>query len=145
MEGALPDDGRVHGVVVACPNDEGRWLLIRRSRHERFGPLAICFPGGTADPGESARQTAVREMREELGIGIESLRMVWRHEIPERNLVLWGLIARLESIDFTLAPDEVEEVLWMSLDEAARHPDGLPSTALFVAALREVRLAEAAG
>ncbi len=136
MERAIPEDGRVHGVIVACPREDGRWLLIRRSRRERFAPLAICFPGGKAEPGESAHDTAVREMREELGIGVEALRLVWRQEIPERNLVLWGMVGRLESNAFVPDPAEVDEALWMTLDEAAKHPEALPSTVPFVEALR---------
>ena len=136
MERAIPEDGRVHGVIVACPREDGRWLLIRRSRREQFAPLAICFPGGKAEPGESARDAAVREMREELGIGIEALRLVWRYEIPERNLVLRGVVARLESTAFVPDPAEVDEALWMTLDEAAEHPEALPSTRPFVEALR---------
>jgi 8-oxo-dGTP pyrophosphatase MutT (NUDIX family) len=136
MERAIPEDGRVHGVIVACPREDGRWLLIRRSHREQFGPLAICFPGGKAEPGESARDTAVREMREELGIGVEALRLIWRHAIPESNLMLWGVVARLESTAFVLEPAEVEEALWMTLDEAAKHPEALPSTVPFVEALR---------
>ncbi len=143
MERAIPEDGRVHGVIVACPREDGRWLLIRRSRRQPFAPLAICFPGGKAEPGESARDTAVREMREELGIGIEALRLVWRHEIPEKNLMLWGVVARLESTAFVPDPAEVEEALWMTLDEAAKHPEALPSTGPFVEALRDHSLPSA--
>ncbi|MBL8682709.1 MAG: NUDIX domain-containing protein [Myxococcales bacterium] len=46
--------------------DHGRALLIRKKRG--LGAGKINAPGGRLDPGETARDAAVREVREELGV-----------------------------------------------------------------------------
>ena len=128
-------DGRVHGVVVACRREDGRWLLIRRSRHVALAPRHVCFPGGGIEFGEEHAAAAIREFREELGGQITLHREVWVWEDPQRPLKLFGWYADLDSGPLTPNPQEVEEVLWLTTEEALRHPDGLPGTANFLAVL----------
>lgn len=128
-------DGRVHGVAVAIPDGDGHLLCVRRSAVV-IAPLKVCFPGGGVDADESQEQAVVRECREELGIAVRPLRCIWRWEHPERPLVLFGWLA--EYVGGVPRPDprEIAEVIWLSGDEVANHPDGLPSNASFVEALK---------
>ena len=58
-------------VVCGIIRDErGRVLAGLRPNGKHLGGLWE-FPGGKVDPGESARQALVRELREELGIDVE--------------------------------------------------------------------------
>ena len=50
-------------VVV---NDEGEILLQRRSDNDLWA-----LPGGTMEIGESIRETVIREVKEETGLGVE--------------------------------------------------------------------------
>src|SRR5580704_19558030 len=56
----------VPAVSVIVTDDAGKVLLIRRSDNGNWA-----LPGGAMDIGESLRQAAVRETREETGIGCE--------------------------------------------------------------------------
>lgn len=123
-----------HGVVVACQRADGRWLCIRRSIDVR-APLRVCFPGGWVDDGESHPVAVVREMREELNAEVVPVRCVWHHRFTERPLTLWGWLAELQSLRLTPNPAEVHEILWLTTDELVHHPDVLPHTDAFIAAL----------
>ena len=59
---------RVVGVVI----HKNSVLL-----HQGEGDSFWVFPGGRAELGESAEQTLRREMKEELGIEIEVVRLLW--------------------------------------------------------------------
>lgn len=48
-------------------DDDGRLLLLERSREARLGPGLWGLPAGRIEPGESAEQAARREMDEEIG------------------------------------------------------------------------------
>jgi len=136
MNRPTQEDGRVHGVIVGCQRDDGRWLLIRRGEHVA-APLKVCFPGGAVEPGESRDAAAEREIREEVGLAIELVGRVWRHDFTDRNLTLFGYLAKLLSEEVKPDPNEVSEVLWLTGDEAGSHPDAMPMTDRFVAALQE--------
>jgi 8-oxo-dGTP pyrophosphatase MutT (NUDIX family) len=121
----------VHGVVVGCRRDDGRWLCIRRSAAV-ISPLKVCFPGGTVEIGESQEVAVAREMREELGALVRPILNCWRWDKPDSKLTLWGWTAELLNRDLKADPKEVAEILWLTADEVAEHVDALPSNRLFV-------------
>jgi mutator protein MutT len=128
-------------VIVGLRRGDGRWLMIRRSRHVA-APLKISFPGGALEPGEQREACAVREVREELGIDIRLGEMVWSHDFDDKPLTLWGYLGHFNGSaaghdPIHLAPDpyEVAEVLWLNVEELAEHPDVLPASEDFVAHL----------
>ena len=143
MSRHLQPDGRLHGAVVGCLRDDGRWLLIRRS-DSIWSPLKVCFPGGGVDAGEAHPEAAIREMREELAARVALVRCVWHTDLRHTDITLWGWRAELVAPELTPNPAEVSEVLWLTPEEAAQHPDALPSTAPFLEALlRSERMARA--
>jgi mutator protein MutT len=106
------------GVHVLLERD-GRVLLMRRAGTGFFDGL-YSLPGGHVEEGESLAATAVREMREELGI-----------ELAEAGLVVLGVVHRRSDtnrIDFFLQaadwsgepvieePDKCDELVWCSRD-----------------------------
>ena len=59
-----------YGVLVPLVERAGELHLLFEVRADslRRQPGEVCFPGGHAEPGETARQCALRETWEELGI-----------------------------------------------------------------------------
>lgn len=134
MQRPTQPDGRVHGVIVACQRGDGRWLLIRRSGRVA-APLQVCFPGGAVEPREALPDAAVREVREELGVHVDLLDQVWRHDFDGKALTLFGYLGRLHSHDFAIDPHEVAETMWLTGDEVRTRPDAMARTDVFLDAL----------
>lgn len=123
------------GVVIACCDDAGRWLMMRRSAMVSRAPLMVGMPGGEVEPGETQQQAVVREMREELSLEVEPLRCIWQHDLADRPWRLFGWRARIVGGELRPDPAEVAEVMWLTNREACEHPDGLPTNPLIMAAL----------
>ncbi len=59
----MPD---IHVSAAVIADDDGRVLVVRKQGTTRF-----MQPGGKPEPGETAAQTLVRELDEELGIRLD--------------------------------------------------------------------------
>jgi 8-oxo-dGTP diphosphatase len=101
-------------VVGAAILSEGRVLAARRAR-----PSSMAggweFPGGKVNPGESVEQACVREIREELGCGVEVVGRVPGEQVMDPGFVLQVLEARI--VDGEPLPGEHDAVRWLAPEE----------------------------
>lgn len=124
------------GVILALRRDDSRWLVVRRAACVERAPLKLGFPGGEIEHGESHEQALIREAHEELNILIQPLRPIWQYDLPDRPWRLHAWLVQHTAGTLTPNPLEVAEVHWLTLDQAAAHPDALPTMPLLCAALR---------
>ena len=101
------------GVVV---DGVGRILLVHRPRYDDW-----TFPKGKLDPGETIEQCALREVAEETGfvcaLGAEIAVTRYVDHKGRDKLVRYWLMT-VTGGDFE-PNDEVEEIRWVTRDEAA--------------------------
>ena len=76
-------------VAAIIRDDDGRLLITKRLEEAHLGGLWE-FPGGKVEEGESLSGALIREIREELGVGIEvgSLVLEQKHAYPDRTVHL---------------------------------------------------------
>lgn len=109
------------GLVVDDPQTPRRGVLI--GRIDRRGALEWVLPKGHVEPGETAEQAAVREVREETGLDSKILTTLG-------DIDYWFVAGNrrihktvhhyvLEFVGGTMATDDVEvsEVAWVPLGE----------------------------
>ena len=108
------------GVVVR----DGEVVVIVPTRRAADGSRVLALPKGHVDPGETPIQAATREVREETGIVAEPVRELGESRYWYRRegrtigkTVAFFLFNYLEG-DIADHDDEVEEVRWLSLEEA---------------------------
>jgi 8-oxo-dGTP diphosphatase len=113
----------VHNVVVvvaAVIERDGRFLVTRRQAGAHLEGYWE-FPGGKCEIGETYATCLVREIREELGVGIAVAGEVFAttHDYPERRVELHFL--RVE-LDGDPTPQMGQEMRWVAREQLAELP-----------------------
>jgi 8-oxo-dGTP diphosphatase len=66
---------RILAAAAVVREESGRFLLIKRGKAPEAGLWT--FPGGRVEPGETLRQAAAREVREETSLLVEVGDELW--------------------------------------------------------------------
>jgi ADP-ribose pyrophosphatase YjhB (NUDIX family) len=108
-------------VAAIIVDSENRILLIRRAKDPAKGKLAL--PGGFVDFDETAESALHREIREELGLALESIAYLTSHpnqylyrEVTYPVLDLFFVCCPVAT-ETSLMRTEVESVCWLAPDE----------------------------
>lgn len=113
--------GEYRMVVHVCVFDRRGRLLIQRRAAEKFiwPNLWDVSVGGGVDAGETSRQGAEREFREELGVSLDlsGLRPSVTVNFDGGFDDFYILTSDLSLEDLTLQREEVRDVRWASLAE----------------------------
>lgn len=114
-------DLRQASVCIAlCGEDDPRILLIERVATLRNHGGQWGLPGGRRDPGETAEETACRELEEELGIARTAVRVEGRlDDFATRSGYIISPVVVLcaDEVVPRANPEEVADVFSISLSE----------------------------
>ncbi len=121
-------------VAATCIHDrDGQLLTVRKRGTDRF-----MLPGGKIEPGESPAQAAIREADEEVGITIDpaALTLLGRWRAPAANEPDTDIDSTVFTADVPHTKpriaNEIEELRWLDVAEAAAYDDLAPMITLHV-------------
>lgn len=98
-------------IVLITHQDK---MLLARSAHFTAGMMSAL--AGFIEIGESAEQTLVREVKEEVGVQVKNLRYICSQPWPFPDILMLGFIAEYESGEITIDPNEIETAGWFDKD-----------------------------
>lgn len=104
---------RTDPAVIAAVTDGTRLLLGRQAG---WAPRRWSVLAGFVEPGESLEQTVAREVLEETGVRVRSVRYCASQPWPFPGALMLGFIARAEP-DEPRVTGELEDARWFSVDE----------------------------
>ncbi len=95
---------------------EGKVLLSRR-QNKGWGDGMLCIPGGHVEPGETPAEAAVRELKEELGMRIDSKELnflcIEARQSPGRNYLSTIFTLETGQEPTNNEPHECSELVWV--------------------------------
>ena len=117
--------------VVGVIQQEGRFLVIRRSAHV-VAPRKLCFPGGGIEAGESQPAALCRELMEEIAVEIIPGEKIWESIGRSNTRVHWWSAVITGNALPCANPKEVESIFWMTRQELLTQEDLLPGNRDFL-------------
>ena len=110
-------------AAAALVRSDGRLLLAQRPMGKTMAGLWE-FPGGKIESGESPQGALVRELREELGIGVSESDLeafaFASHAYEKFHLLMPVFLSR--KWEGEIEPREGQKLAWVSADEIRRYP-----------------------
>ena len=101
-------------IIAAAVNELGEVALLRQGYVSQAHYVCVA---GVMKLGESAEETAAREIREELGLEVQSLEYIASYPYEKKEMLMLGFLARVKKADFALS-GEVDAARWFPLLEA---------------------------
>ena len=91
-------------IITAVVNDEKEVALIKQSYMTT--PTYVCV-AGHMKIGESAEETVIREVKEEIGLEVEKVQFVETYPYEAKEMLMLGFKAEVKKSEFVLSDKEV--------------------------------------
>ena len=109
-------------LLLIYPKDgETFFCLIERQEYEGTHSNQISFPGGKNESGESMKETALRETKEEIGVNPISINIIGELSqvfVPPSNFLIHPFVGYCNfTPDFRANEREVKRIIEVNIDE----------------------------
>jgi len=118
-------------TVAVIVNEKNELLVVRRAKEPAKGTLDL--PGGFSDCYETSEEGVVREVREETGLSVDSVKFLF--SIP--NIYPYGgldihtidmfYLCHVNSTQNAIAADDAAEIMWIPWEDVKPETFGLTS------------------
>jgi len=101
-------------IICAVINEQNEIALLRQNYVSTTSYVCVA---GVMKLGESAEETAIREIKEEIGLDVEKLEYVQSYPYEKKEMLMLGYKAIVKKAEFHTS-GEVDAVEWFPLEQA---------------------------
>lgn len=101
-------------IICAVVNEENEIALLRQDYVSATNYVCVA---GVMKLGESAEETVYREVKEELGLEVESMKYMRSYPMPAKELLMLGYKVTVKKSEFVLS-GEVDSAKWFKFEDA---------------------------
>ncbi len=110
---------RISPAIIVLVYRAGQVLLTRKAE---WPPNRYSLIAGFVEPGESLEACVRREVAEEAGVTVDTIRYLGSQPWPFPHQLMVGFLARYHSGDLVIDPSELEDAAWFDLDALPDRP-----------------------
>ena len=104
-------------VIMLAQHGEGEGARILVGRQPQFSPGMYSALAGFVEPGEAIEAAVARELKEEAGIDVHSVRYVASQPWPFPSQLMIGCIGIADDDHLTVDRSELEDAMWVDRRE----------------------------
>lgn len=104
-------------IICAVVNEHNEIALLRQNYVSKTNYVCVA---GVMKLGESAEETARREIKEEIGLEVQTLEFVRSYPYDKKEMLMLGFHATVQKAEFCIS-GEVDSVAWFPLHSAAEN------------------------
>lgn len=101
-------------IICAVVNEYEEIALLRQNYISSTSYVCV---SGIMKLGESAEETVCREVKEEIGLDVETLQFIQSYPYEKKEMLMLGFLATVKKADFHIS-GEVDSVEWFPLSTA---------------------------
>ena len=101
-------------IICAVVNEQQEVALLRQNYVSATKYVCVA---GVMKIGESAEETACREVKEEIGLDVENLKFIKTYPYDKKEMLMIGYKAEVKKKDFIISK-EVDSVEWVKFEDA---------------------------
>ena len=101
-------------IIAAVVNEYGEVALLRQGYVSQTNYVCVA---GIMKLGESAEETVIREIKEEINQDVESLEFIRSSPYEKKEMLMLGYKATVKKKDFKLS-GEVDSAVWVKFEKA---------------------------
>lgn len=102
-------------IITAVVNEQNEVALIKQTYMTTQTYVCVA---GHMKIGESAEESVIREVKEELGLDVEELEFIKTYPYEKKEMLMLGFKAKVNKADFVLSEKEVDTAKWFPYEEA---------------------------
>ncbi len=100
-------------IICAVINEQNEIALLRQNYVSTTSYVCVA---GVMKLGESAEETAIREIKEEIGLDVERLEYIQSYPYEKKEMLMLGYKATVKKAEFHTS-GEVDAVAWVPLED----------------------------
>lgn len=101
-------------IISAVINENNEIALLKQNYVSKTNYVLVA---GIMKTNESAESTAIREIKEELGLDVTSLEFIKTYTYPKKEMLMIGFKANVIKSEFIIS-EEVNSAIWVKLDSS---------------------------
>ena len=108
-------------VVAVIRNNEGKYLVLKRSEREIAYPGMYTFPGGKVEDNDTIEETLVKEAKEEANLDLKPGKILLKDKSfirPDNQTVkVFSYLCKVENSDNIKISDDFTDYKWVSFED----------------------------
>lgn len=101
-------------MITAVTNEENEVALLKQDYVNTTRYVCVA---GHIKIGESAEESVIREVKEELGLDVEELQFIQTYPYERKDMLMLGFWTKVKKANFVLSK-EVDEAKWFAFEDA---------------------------